>query len=65
MSRWARIHLRSTADGAQLEQAPEKWVTYTDHGVRVDWPEAGHTLIPWPNVLRIDHQATPTKEDTP
>jgi len=56
MSTWVIIHLSIPIGGEPTERAPEEWVSLTDHGVRIEWKDAGHSLIPWHNVLRIDHQ---------
>jgi hypothetical protein len=66
MNTWVIIQLRDHRDGEEpMEQAPQKWVGYEAHGVRVDWPEAGHTLIPWTNILRVDHAPQPHTEEQP
>ena len=66
MSTWARIQTFVAASDTDdpIEQWPADWISYTEHGVRIDTPNLpGHVLIPWHNVLRIDHAANPTKEE--
>lgn len=66
MSTWARIQRAFVAPTDltdQTEQWPADWISYTQHGVRIDTPNLeGHILIPWHNVLRVDHISSPTGE---